>query len=96
MTSNLDIRIDLWILNKILVIIGKLHESYTTRQTKPLRKKQSIFVLCGMLMKVLHAICTKNMAFDAQQMMKDIPELKAVASPLPLKGTLDNWMIRRS
>lgn len=67
------------VTNKILVIVGKLHESYTTRQTNSLRKKQSIVVLCGKLMKVLHAICTKNMAFDAQQMMKDIPELKAVA-----------------
>lgn len=55
----------------------KLHEYYTTRQTNPLRKKQSIVVLCGKLLKVLHAICTKHMAFDAQQMMKDIPELKA-------------------
>lgn len=55
----------------------KLHEYYTTRQTNPLRKKQSIVVLCGKLLKVLHTICTKHMAFDAQQMIKDIPSLKA-------------------
>lgn len=57
----------------------KLHEYYTTRQTNPLRKKQSIVVLCGKLLKVLHAICTKHMVFDAQQMMKDIPKLKVAA-----------------
>lgn len=57
----------------------KLHEYYTTRQTNPLRKKQSIVVLCGKLLKVLHAICTKHMAFDAQQMMKDIPKLEVAA-----------------
>lgn len=57
----------------------KLHEYYTTRQTNPLRKKQSIVVLCGKLLKVLHAICTKYMAFDAQQMMQDIPKLKVAA-----------------
>lgn len=57
----------------------KLHEYYTTRPTNPLRKKQSIVVLCGKLLKVLHAICTKHMAFDAQQMMKDIPKLEVAA-----------------
>lgn len=57
----------------------KLHEYYTTRQTNPLRKKQSIVVLCGKLLKVLHAICTKHMAFDAEQMMKDIPRLVVAA-----------------
>lgn len=57
----------------------KLHEYYTTRPTNPLRKKQSIVVLCGKLLKILHAICTKHMAFDAQQMMKDIPKLEVVA-----------------
>ena len=57
----------------------KLHEYYTTRQTNPLRKKQSIVVLCGKLLKILHAICTKHMAFDAQQMMKDIPRVEVAA-----------------
>ena len=57
----------------------KLHEYYTTRQTNPLRNKQSIVVLCGKLLKVLHAICTKHMAFDAGQMMRDIPKLDVVA-----------------
>lgn len=53
----------------------KLHEYYTNRQVNPLRKKQSIVVLCGKLLKVLHGICTKHKAFDAKRMMKDIPSL---------------------
>ncbi|ARF16839.1 IS110 family transposase [Sporosarcina ureae] len=57
----------------------QLHEYYTTRQVNPLRKKQSIVVLCGKLLKVLHAICTKHMVFDAKQMMRDIPTLERAA-----------------
>ncbi|MBD8071642.1 IS110 family transposase [Bacillus sp. PS06] len=53
----------------------KLHEYYTNRQVNPLRKKQSIVVLCGKLLKVLHGISTKHKAFDAQRMMRDIPGL---------------------
>jgi transposase len=53
----------------------KLHEYYTNRQVNPLRKKQSIVVLCGKLLKVLHGISTKYRAFDAKRMMKDIPSL---------------------
>lgn len=53
----------------------KLHEYYTTRTVNPLRKKQSMVVLCGKLLKVLHGISTKHKAFDAQRMMKDMPSL---------------------
>ncbi|THE09338.1 IS110 family transposase, partial [Bacillus timonensis] len=57
----------------------KLHEYYTNRQVNPLRKKQFIVVLCGKLLKVLHGICTKHKAFDAQRMMRDIPSLVEAA-----------------
>ena len=49
----------------------KLHEYYTTRTHNPLRKKQSIVVLCGKLLKVLHTVCTKQVHFDAERMMND-------------------------
>jgi transposase len=48
-----------------------LHEYYTTRPVNPLRKKQSIVVLCGKLLKVLYAICVKQQAFDEERMMQD-------------------------
>jgi len=53
-----------------------LHEYYTTRAQNPLRKKQSIVVLCGKLLKILHTISTKHVVFDAERMMKDIPCLE--------------------
>ncbi|WP_342515391.1 IS110 family transposase [Sutcliffiella sp. FSL R7-0096] len=53
----------------------RLHDYYTNRKDNPLRKKQSIVVLCGKLLKVLHGISTKHKAFDAKRMMRDIPSL---------------------
>ena len=37
-----------------------LHQYYTNRAHNPLRKKQSIVVLCGKLLKILHALCHKK------------------------------------
>ncbi|WP_404405108.1 IS110 family transposase [Jeotgalibacillus malaysiensis] len=53
-----------------------LHDYYTTRPENPLRKKQSIVVPCGKLLRVLHGIATKQRVFDEAIMMKDIPVLK--------------------
>ena len=49
-----------------------LHQYYTTRLNNPLRKKQSIVVLCGKLLKILHALCHKKMMFNEDLMMKDL------------------------
>lgn len=57
----------------------QLHEYYTTRTVNPLRKKQSIVVLCGKLLKILHALCKKKRLFNEQQMMNDFATLKATA-----------------
>ena len=51
---------------------------YSTRAKKPLRKKQSMVILCGKLLKILYALGTKQVAFDAQRMLKDIPSLEGV------------------
>src|SRR5690606_5130424 len=48
-----------------------LHEHYTTRTQNPLRKKQSIVVLCGKLLKILHALCKKKQRFNVNKMMDD-------------------------
>lgn len=56
-----------------------LHEYYTNRTMNPLRKKQSIVVLCGKLLKVLHAISIKKVGFDAKRMMRDISCLEEAA-----------------
>ena len=57
----------------------QLHQYYTTRTVNPLRKKQSIVVLCGKLLKVLHALCKKKKVFNEQQMMSDFVSLQAAA-----------------
>lgn len=56
-----------------------LHEHYTTRTQNPLRKKQSIVVLCGKLLKILHALCKKKTYFNSEQMMKDFIQLQSAA-----------------
>ena len=57
----------------------QLHEYYTTRTVNPLRKKQSIVVLCGKLLKILHALCKKKQRFNEQQMVNDFTTLQAAA-----------------
>ena len=57
----------------------QLHEYYTTRTANPLRKKQSIIVLCGKLLKILHALCKKKTMFNEQQMMNDFASLQTAA-----------------
>ncbi|ARJ23283.1 IS110 family transposase (plasmid) [Bacillus mycoides] len=54
----------------------QLHVYYTTRAKNPLRKKQSMVVLCGKLLKILYALSTKQVAFDAQRVLTDIPSLE--------------------
>ena len=56
-----------------------LHEYYTTRTINPLRKKQSIIVLCGKLLKILHALCNKKTYFNEHQMMNDFACLQQAA-----------------
>jgi len=57
----------------------QLHEHYTTRAINSLRKKQSIVVLCGKLLKVLHALCKKKQMFNEQRMIDDFTQLQAAA-----------------
>lgn len=57
----------------------KLHQYYTQRPQNPLRKKESMVVLCSKLLKVLHAMCTKKRKFDGEQMLADLHCLQLVA-----------------
>ncbi|GKV69099.1 IS110 family transposase [Sporosarcina sp. NCCP-2716] len=53
----------------------QLHLYYTTRQENPLKKKESMVVLCRKLLHVLFGICKSRTAFDPQRMIQDIPAL---------------------
>jgi transposase len=52
-----------------------MHEYYTTRTENPLRKKQSLVVLCGKLIRILYTFGTKLKSFCPKRMMNDIPTL---------------------
>lgn len=73
----------------------QLHEYYTTRTVNPLRKKQSIVVLCSKLLKVLHVLCNKKIMFNEYQMMSDFTNLQSAAQVAPSEVKI-NRMTRRS
>jgi len=49
-----------------------LHQYYTTRAHNPLKKKQSLILLCCKLIRVIFALMKKQVAYDLQKMMNDI------------------------
>lgn len=57
-----------------------LHKYYTTRTENPLKKKQSLTVLCTKLIKIAYKLITEDVSYDPVKMMGDIhrkPEPKA-------------------
>ncbi len=57
----------------------QLHLYYINRESKPLKKMQSIVALCGKLIRVFYAILKTGSHYDATKMMNDIkrPMMKA-------------------
>jgi transposase len=49
-----------------------LHKYYTTRQTNPLKKKQSIIAISCKLIRIFYAILKNNTVYDPQKMLSDI------------------------
>jgi len=58
----------------------ELHYYYTCRDDNPMKKKQSIIVLCCKLIRVLFAIMTHNMEYNGEKLMKDIHRPMAEAA----------------
>ena len=56
-----------------------LHQYYTTRKERPLKKMQSLVALSNKLIRIFYAILTKDIDYAPQKMMSDIkrPEVKA-------------------
>lgn len=50
----------------------ELHHYYTTRAQNPLKKKQSLILLCCKIIRIFYALLTKRVAYDPQKMMNDI------------------------
>ncbi|EMT39286.1 Transposase IS116/IS110/IS902 family, partial [Thermoanaerobacter thermohydrosulfuricus WC1] len=59
----------------------ELHKYYTTRAQNPLKKKQSLIVLCNKLIRIFYVILKKGVKYDPIKMMKDIkrPALQEAA-----------------
>lgn len=51
---------------------NELHKYYTTRAKNPLKKKQSLIVLCRKLIKVAYKLITEKVKYDPVKMMGDI------------------------
>jgi len=49
-----------------------LHEYYTTRKDRPLKKMQSLVALSNKLIRIFYVILTKKTAYDPQKMINDI------------------------
>ena len=49
----------------------ELHQYYTTRPN-PLKKKQSLILLCCKLIRIFFVLMTKKTAYDPVKMMNDI------------------------
>ncbi|MCX8167322.1 MAG: IS110 family transposase [Candidatus Micrarchaeota archaeon] len=70
----------------IMPLVGKnaefkqLHEYYTTRKDNPLKKKQSLILLCCKLIRVLFAILKKGISYDGNKLMSDIRRPSVLAA----------------
>jgi transposase len=60
----------------------ELHKYYTTRPVNPLKKMQSLIVLCGKLIRVFYALMTKNVEYSPEKLLSDIhrPEVMTQAA----------------
>lgn len=53
-----------------------LHQHYTTRSQNPLKKKQSIIVLCGKLIRVLFTLGTKQKEYNASDVIGPVRQVR--------------------
>lgn len=54
-----------------------LHQYYTTRNQNPLKKKQSLVALCCKLIRVLFTMAKKQVPFNSEKMLSDIPHFQS-------------------
>ena len=54
----------------------KLHEYYTTRQENPLKKKQSLILLCCKLIRIFYALINKKVVYNPEKLIQNTNYLK--------------------
>lgn len=57
-----------------------LHEYYTTRKNNPLKKKQSLILLCCKLIRVIYTVMTKQVEYDPEELIRNITMLQQRAA----------------
>lgn len=55
-----------------------LHQYYTKRPERPLKKQQSLIALCCKLLRVLFVIGNKQCAFDGVKLLRGLPQLETL------------------
>ena len=53
-----------------------LHKHYTTRRENPLKKKQSLILLCCNLIRIFYALINKRVAYSPEKLLKSIRYLQ--------------------
>lgn len=59
---------------------AEIHRYYTTRTQNPLKKKQSLVVLCCKLIRVFYTMLKNGTTYDPVKLVKDIHRPTALAS----------------
>lgn len=49
-----------------------LHNHYTTRRENPLKKMQSLILLCCKLIRIFYALISKQVAYDSERVIRDL------------------------
>jgi transposase len=60
--------------------IRAIHSYYTTRQNNPLKKMQSLILLCSKLIRVMYAILAKNVSYEPEKLLLDMRKEELVAA----------------
>jgi transposase len=50
----------------------RLHEYYTSRKINPLKKKQSLILLCCKLIRIMYTIITKQVEYNPQELTRSL------------------------
>lgn len=57
-----------------------MHNYYTTRSNNPLKKIQSLILLCSKLIRVIYAILTKSLSYEPQKLLSDMKKQELLAA----------------
>lgn len=57
-----------------------IHHYYTTRQNNPLKKIQSLILLCCKLIRIIYAVLTKGIQYQPEKLLSDMKKVELCAA----------------